>query len=88
MTHTLNLKLPQVGESYLIPKSSLYHSDTIYVVALDKLESIKIIQLGITKHDDDYYYIIQPKERQNLSGKQVVRTKLPFIRSGMKVKIL
>ena len=87
MIKSVTIFMPAISDSYLVPQSAVYHGDTIYLVNEQRLQSVKVKRFGKAKKGNQYYYVIKPLQGI-LKNRQVITTKLPFIRSGLKVDVV
>ncbi len=87
MTKRIVVTLPKLEKTYLIPQSSLHHGDTIFIIQQQRLKGVKVKRLGYSLKNNQNYYVIRPV-KPFPQKVQVVITKLPFMRSGIKVKVI
>ena len=81
----LRLNLPKQDESVLIPFSSIYGMDKVYVVRNDRLNAVDVDYLGsmTTINDDLPWAVIRSTDIQ--TDDRILITRLPNAHSGMKV---
>ena len=81
----LRLNLPKQNESVLIPFSSIYGMDKVYVVRNDRLNAVDVDYLGsmTTINDDLPWAVIRSTDIQ--TDDRILITRLPNAHSGMKV---
>lgn len=82
----IKIKLPPLNNVYLIPAVALFHGNAIYWVKHQRLKRETIHLIGhLEKHGQEYYII---KGNKSLANKQIIITKIPFIRENLKVDIV
>lgn len=87
LTVSLKVYLPSINNVYRIPQVALYHGNTIYLIINNRLQQVKVNKIGQSNDDDNNsFYLVSLPEKYN--GKQVLLTKIPFVRDGLKVKVL
>ena len=78
----INLDLPPLDKTIIIPTQALYGRDRIYIIKDQRLKAIQVKRLGLTNNGQ---FIIQSSDLK--AGDKIAITPLPNARTGLLVDV-
>lgn len=85
-TVSLRLSLEPMSGLIKIPSSALYSNNRVYKIANQRLQSITVERIGDQYDTNHHFYLIRSPKLKD--GDQLLKTKMPNAREGLKVDIL
>ena len=86
-TLLVRLALPRIPRSYAVPQSVIYDNNRIYTVTKNNKLKVHTVQVIGKTIDDKGQSMLLIRSKDNLHNFHVVASRLPYILTGMTVKV-